>query len=72
MIIFINFYVLGKQAGDPIIVCNFLPLMGEAEQSLWGATEAADNALELGNNQFEGNAKKLLENEEVRRLYLSG
>ena len=29
-------------------------------------------ALEMGNNRFEGNAKEMLENGEVRRLYLGG
>jgi len=31
-----------------------------------------DYVLEMGNNRFEGNAKDLLENREVRRLYLGG
>jgi len=41
------------------------------------AAKALENSnrgyvLEMGNNRFEGNAKELLENGEVRRLYLGG
>ena len=41
------------------------------------AAKALENSrrsyvLEMGNNRFEGNAKDLLENDEVRRLYLGG
>jgi len=41
------------------------------------AAKALENShrsyvLEMGNNRFEGDAKDLLENEEVRRLYLGG
>ena len=41
------------------------------------AAKALENShrgyvLEMGNNRFEGNAKDLLENGEVRRLYSGG
>ncbi len=41
------------------------------------AAKALENShrgyvLEMGNNRFEGNAKEMLENGEVRRLYLGG
>lgn len=44
------------------------------EQNAARALEISDRGyvLELGQNRFEGKGKELLENEEVRRLYLGG
>jgi branched-chain amino acid transport system ATP-binding protein len=44
------------------------------EQNAARALEIADRAyvLELGRNRFEGTGRELLENREVRRMYLGG
>ena len=44
------------------------------EQNAARALEISDRGyvLELGRNRFEGRGRDLLENEEVRRLYLGG
>jgi ABC-type branched-subunit amino acid transport system ATPase component len=44
------------------------------EQNAARALEVADRAyvLELGRNRFEGTGRALLENGEIRRLYLGG
>lgn len=49
---------------------SILMVEGNAAKALENSHRAY--VLEMGNNRFEGNAKDLLENGEVRRLYSGG